>query len=62
MDELIDTSGFYKFDAQQQVWFYGPNAVFGPNYTLLKEDHEYYNYPVDGWNWYSQAPETFVAS
>ena len=32
---MEDTSGFYKYDEEQ--WFYAPNAVYAPTYTLLRE-------------------------
>jgi hypothetical protein len=51
---MEDTSGFYKYDEEQ--WFYAPNAVYAPTYTLLREFKDTYNYPVDGWNWYDEVP------
>jgi hypothetical protein len=53
---MEDTSGFYKYDEEQQEWYYGPNAVYAPTYTLLKELKDTYDYPVDGWNWYDKQP------
>jgi hypothetical protein len=43
---MEDTSGFYKYDEEQ--WFYAPNAVYAPTYTLLRELKDTYDYPVDG--------------
>lgn len=46
----MNTSGFYK--VQEDSLFYGPNAVYNVNFTLLKDLHETYTYPVDGWYWF----------
>jgi len=46
----MNTSGFYK--EQDGDLFHGPNAVYNANFTLLKELHETYTYPVDGWHWF----------
>lgn len=62
MEETIDTSGFYKFDEQQQEWFFGPNAVINTNYTLTRELHDTYTYPVDGWVWYDTAPANYITN
>jgi hypothetical protein len=51
---MEDTSGFYKFENDE--WFWGPNAVYGPTFTLLKELKDTYAYPVDGWSWYDEQP------
>jgi hypothetical protein len=51
---MEDTSGFYKLlDGQ---WFYAPNAVYNIDYELLRELHDTYTYPVDGWEWYDEQP------
>jgi hypothetical protein len=52
---MEDTSGFYKYDEEQ--WFYAPNAVYAPTYTLLRELKDTYMYPANGWIWYDEAPE-----
>jgi hypothetical protein len=57
---MEDTSGFYKFDDEQQEWYYGPNAVYGPTFTLLRELHDTYTYPVEGWVWYDQQPLGYI--
>lgn len=62
MEETLDTSGFYKFDEQQQTWFFGPNKVINENYILERELKDTYTYPIDGWNWHDQAPESFIAT
>lgn len=55
---MEDTSGFYKF--YEGEWYYGPNAVYSLTYSLLKELKDTYTYPVDGWDWYDQAPNEYV--
>jgi len=53
---MEDTSGFYLYDNIQDWWYYAPNAVYAPTYTLLRELKDTYDYPVDGWNWYNEQP------
>jgi hypothetical protein len=55
---MEDTSGFYKLDGGL---LYAPNAVLGPDYELLRDYHETYDYPVDGWYWFDSedAARTF---
>jgi hypothetical protein len=48
------TAGFYKLEDDN--WQYAPNFVYAPNYTLLKEEKDTYEYPVDGWSWYDEQP------
>lgn len=55
---MEDTSGFYKFEDGN--WQYAPNFVYAPNYTLLREQKDTYNYPVDGWSWYNESPITEI--
>ena len=54
---MKDTSGFYKWDDEQQEWLYGPNKVTNINYVLEKELKDTYAYPVDGWYWYDEQPK-----
>ena len=49
------TAGFYKQNEEEQ-WMYAPNFVYAPTYTLLKEEKNTYDYPIDGWNWYDEQP------
>jgi L-2-hydroxyglutarate oxidase LhgO len=56
-DDIIDTSGFYKIDG---VLLFGPNAVYAPTFTLLRADHESYEYPVDGWYWFDSEDDARV--
>lgn len=45
-------SGFYKLDPETGELLYAPNAVYAPGFTLLRERHEEYQYPQDGWVWF----------
>ena len=42
--------GFIKTTETGEVLF-APNFVMSKNYELIAENHEDYNYPVDGWEW-----------
>lgn len=46
---MEDTSGFYKYDAGLM---YGPNFVEGPSFTLTRETHNDFTYPIEGWYWF----------
>ena len=50
--------GFYK--ETEEGWYYAPNAVYNGDYSLLKEQKDTYNYPVDGWKWYDDEPDGFI--
>ena len=47
---MEDTSGFYKLDGGL---LFAPNAVYNMDYTLLRELHDSYTYPTDGWYWFN---------
>ena len=42
--------GFIKTTETGEVLF-APNFVMCRDYELRTENHEDYNYPVDGWEW-----------
>jgi hypothetical protein len=46
---MDETSGFYKLDGEL---LYAHDTVYGPTFTLMREDRESYIYPVDGWYWF----------
>lgn len=54
-----DTSGFYKLDGTEIL--HGPNFVYGPYFTLIREDIEEYKridaLPVDDWYWFDSREE-----
>lgn len=51
------TAGFYRQN-EELNWEYAPNFVYAPDYTLLKEEKDTYEYPIDGWSWYDEQPYT----
>lgn len=60
---MITTAGFYKKstflneDLTEDIsWEYAPNFVYAPDYTLVKELKDTYEYPIDGWAWYDEQP------
>lgn len=53
---MEDTSGFYKLEDEN--WLYAPTFVYGPNYVLLREKKDTYEYPIEGWTWYDEQPYT----
>lgn len=60
MEEIQDTSGFYRND--QGFLSYGKNYVMSGYYNLLREQKDEYTYPVNGWYWFDsedQAREYF---
>lgn len=51
---MTKSPGFYKFD---DILFYGPNSVAGPDLHLIKEEKTLYTYPVQGWYWFDSEVE-----
>jgi hypothetical protein len=47
---MNNISGFYKYKNESTL--YGPNQITGPNFDLLREEHDNYTYPVDGRYWF----------
>ena len=52
---MENTSGFYR-QHEDLIWEYAPNFVYAPNYELLRELKDTYDYPVEGWTWYDEQP------
>ncbi len=52
---MENTSGFYK--KEDGNWIYAPNFVEAPDYILISDKKDEYEYPIDGWSWYDEAPE-----
>lgn len=46
---------FFKLDNEEILE--APNFVYAPTYTLLKEQKELYEFPVDGWYWFETIEE-----
>jgi hypothetical protein len=61
-NEITTGSGFYKLDTDTNTLFYAPNAVYAPNFTLLKEQYTTYEYPIDGWSWFETRADANVAN
>jgi hypothetical protein len=55
VQEVPRVEGFYKLDGEDIL--YAPNFVKAPNFTLLKEDKDTYEYPKDGWYWFNTEEE-----
>jgi len=57
----IDTSGFYK--VEDDIVNFAPNFVYGPfdAYTLTRDLHLTYTYPVDGWYWFDTIALAYYA-
>jgi hypothetical protein len=54
------TAGFYRVDVNNDFQ-YAPNFVYGPTYTLLKEDKESYTYPTEGdWYWFDTEEDARI--
>lgn len=51
--------GFYK-KCDDGNWIYAENFVYGPNFNLLKELKDTYEYPIDGWFWNDTEPDGFL--
>ena len=49
------SSGFYKYESEMLLS--GPNFVYNENYTLLREDIDTIDFPVDGWYWFNSIED-----
>lgn len=60
MEEIIDTSGFYK--QVNADWFHAKFEVVAPNYTLSRKSHEEIGAAEnkEGWIWYDEAPQEYI--
>lgn len=57
---VVDPSGFYKLDPSGEL-LHGPNFVYGPDFTLLRELKDTYSYPVNGWSWFDTFEQAQAA-
>lgn len=48
---MDDTSGFYKKQGDDG-YLYAHSYVINKGYELHRDQHEIYEYPVDGWAWF----------
>lgn len=53
----MDTSGFYNKDFMLRAGKF----VYGPGYTLFRDEKDSYDYPVAGWFWFDSAEEAATA-
>ena len=52
---------FYKQTTKpEEYWAVGLHKVINTKYELLIENHEEYDYPVDGWNYYATPPQAYL--
>jgi len=58
-DNWIDESGFYR-KVEDESWMYAPHFVYAPDFELLRDLKDTYDYPVGGWSWYDQAPQEYI--
>ena len=49
----MDTSGFYNKEFMLRAGMF----VYGPGYTLLRQEKDLYTYPVHGWYWFDDAQQ-----
>jgi len=54
----MNNSGFYKKEETEIL--YAPNIVEGPNYVLIIQNKDSYEYPVDGWIWAESKDEAIL--
>jgi len=52
------TIGFYA--TLEEKLCYGPNFISTPNFELLKENKDDYQYPMDGWYWFDSEEEARI--
>lgn len=52
----MTANGFYSKNSDGFLT-YAANAVYGPTFTLLKEDKDSYIYPVEGWWWFDSRED-----
>jgi hypothetical protein len=55
-----DSSGFYKRDPGG-ILLFGRYFVLNKEYHLMRENHNEYEYPMDGWSWFDSEDEARTA-
>lgn len=53
----MSTGGFYKRNDADLL--FGPNFVSHPEFELLRELKDEYDYPVDGWYWFDDEDAAY---
>ncbi len=51
----MDTSGFYRLDAEELL--HAPTTVMGADLELLRTDKDSYEFPVEGWYWFDSEED-----
>lgn len=54
------SAGFYKLDTVQQALAFAPNAVFGPTFTLSKDDPASKTGETGGWQWFDSDTAAYL--
>ena len=53
------TAGFYKKQEDDQI-LYAPYWVEGLDISLVAQNKDQYEYPVDGWYWFDSEEEAIA--
>ena len=56
MEDMEDTSGFYK-KLSDTEWYFAPNFVYSKDYELHRDGNKE---SIDGWNWYDSSPQEYI--
>jgi hypothetical protein len=54
---MKDTSGFYKFIEEENIWWYAQNFVYHKDYELQRDGNRA---SIDGWEWHDAAPIEYI--
>lgn len=58
---IPEQAAFYKQQTEpSEFWSVGLHKVENANYTLLIENHEEYDYPIDGWVYHATPPQEYI--
>ena len=52
------SDGFYKIDQSSSDLLHAPNAVYGPGFTLTRDNQ---NETADGWAWFNSRQDAITA-
>ena len=59
--KIPEQPAFYKQIMEpSEYWAVGLHKVINAKYELLIENHEEYDYPIDGWNYYPTPPKAYL--
>jgi len=61
MKSIPEQPAFYKqYLEPTEFWSVGINKVENTEYILLIENHEQYEYPIDGWYYHATPPQAYI--